>query len=46
MVIREVSIAGIEYLELPNLNHFTIIDQMKTPGNPLTDTMLRYMAPA
>ena len=36
--------AGVEYLELPNLNHFTIIDQMKTPGNPLTDRMLRHMA--
>ena len=36
--------AGIEYLELPNLNHFTIIDQMKSPGNSLTETMLRYMS--
>ena len=35
--------ASVEYLELPNLNHFTIIDQMKTPGNALTQTMLRHM---
>jgi len=36
--------AGIEYLELPNLNHFSVIDQMKSPGNPLTESMLRYMS--
>ncbi len=36
--------AGIEYFELPNLNHFTVIDQMKSPGNSLTETMLRHMS--
>jgi arylformamidase len=36
--------AGIEYFELPNLNHFTVIDQMKSPGNPLTETILRHMS--
>jgi arylformamidase len=35
---------GIAYLELPDLNHFTIIDQMNSPGNPLTEIMLRHMA--
>ena len=35
---------GITYLELPNLNHFTIIDQMKSPGNPLTEIMLQHMS--
>lgn len=35
---------GTAYLELPNLNHFTIIDQMNSPGNPLTETLLRHMA--
>jgi len=34
---------GIEYLELPNLNHFTIIDQMNSPRNHLTETMVRQM---
>ena len=36
--------SGIEYLELPSLNHFTIIDQMKSPDNSLTEIMLRHMA--
>ena len=35
--------AGIEYLELPAQNHFTIIDQMKSPDNSLTEIMLRHM---
>jgi arylformamidase len=34
---------GLEYLELANLNHFTIIDQMNSPGNPLTETLRRHM---
>jgi arylformamidase len=35
--------ARTEYLELPDLNHFTIVDQMKNPDNPLTEIMLRHM---
>jgi len=35
--------AKIKYLELPNLNHFSIINQMKIPGNPLTEIMLQHM---
>lgn len=34
---------GIEYLELPNLNHFTVIDQLCCPRNTLTETMVRQM---
>ena len=34
---------GIEYIELLNQNHFTIIDQMKFADNPLTETILRHM---
>lgn len=36
--------ARVEYLELPNQNHFTIVDQMKSTGNPLTKIMLRQMS--
>lgn len=35
--------AKVKYFELPNLNHFSIIDQMKTPGNLLTEIMLQHM---
>jgi arylformamidase len=35
--------ARTEYLELPGLNHFTIVDQMKNRDNPLTLIMLRHM---
>ena len=35
--------ANVKYFELPDLNHFSIIDQMKTPGNALTEIMLRHM---
>lgn len=36
--------ASVEYLEMSNHNHFTIIDQMIHPGNPLTELMLGHMA--
>jgi len=36
--------ASVEYLEMPNLNHFSIVDQLQRPGNPLTQIMLRHMA--
>ncbi len=35
--------AKTEYVDLPGLNHFTILDQMKKPDNPLTEIMLRHM---
>jgi len=35
--------AKTEYLELPGLNHFTVVDQMKDPDNPLTTIMLKHM---
>lgn len=36
--------ASVEYIEMPNCNHFTIINQMMHPGNPLTQLMLGHMA--
>jgi arylformamidase len=35
--------ARVEYLELPGMNHFTVIDQMHRPDHPLTETLLRHM---
>lgn len=35
--------ARTAYVELPGLNHFTVVDQMKHPDNPLTAIMLRHM---
>ena len=34
----------VTYLEMPHLNHFSIVDQMQHPDNPLTKIMLRHMA--
>jgi len=34
----------VTYLEMPNLNHFSIVDQMQHPNNPLTQIMLQHMA--
>ena len=35
--------ARVEYVELSGLNHFTILDRMKNPDNPLKGIMLRHM---
>jgi arylformamidase len=35
--------AQVEYVEIPDLNHFTIIDQMKNPDNSLTTLMLQRL---
>lgn len=35
--------ARIEYVEFAGLNHFTVLDQMKNPDNPLTGIILRRM---
>ncbi|UCG13112.1 MAG: alpha/beta hydrolase [Deltaproteobacteria bacterium] len=32
-----------EYVEMEGLNHFTVLDQMKSPGSPLTDIILQHM---
>lgn len=36
-------IGKIEYIELPNLNHFTIIDQIKSPNKSMTEIILKNM---
>ena len=36
--------ARIEYVELAGLNHFTILDRMENPDEPLTRIILRHMA--
>jgi arylformamidase len=33
----------IEYVEMSGLNHFTVVDQLKDPANPLTEKMLLHM---
>lgn len=35
--------AKVEYLELTGLNHFTAVDRMNDPDNPLTAIMLGHM---
>jgi arylformamidase len=36
--------AVVTYLEMPYINHFSIVDQMQHPDNPLTQIMLQQMA--
>ena len=36
-------LSSVEYTELPELNHFTIVDTMDRDDNPITAQMIDYM---